>query len=70
MTYLALRGRGDLPRSAVRRIGARCDRFEAAWAAGGQPRAEDFRDGVPPAGRPAALRELLALELWLRRAGG
>jgi WD40 repeat protein len=47
-----------------------CDRFEAAWKAGGQPRAEDFLGGQPGPGRSALLRELVLLEAYYRQARG
>ena len=47
-----------------------CDRFEAAWAAGEQPRIEAYLAEADEAGRPALLRELLATELAIRRSTG
>src|SRR5712692_10110628 len=52
--------------SARLSMDAVCDRFEAAWKAGQQPRIEDFLDAAPAADRPRLLRELLALELGHR----
>ena len=47
-----------------------CDRFEAAWKAGERPVLDDFLSAIPPEGRPALFRDLLALELVYRRRGG
>jgi serine/threonine protein kinase len=63
-------GEGRRPDSPVRRIDATCDRFEAAWRAGREPRIEDFLADAEAADRPALLRELLALEVELRRGRG
>ena len=54
----------------VLRLERLCDRFEAAWGAGSGPRIEDYLAEVDGAARPEFLRELLRLELALRRAGG
>ena len=62
--------RGAPARSVVRRLDARCDRFEAAWLAGRRPRIEDELVAVARAERPALVRELLALELELLRGRG
>ena len=58
------------PDSPARRIDAACDRFEAAWRAGQDPRIEDFLDAAAEAERPALLRELITLEVELRRGRG
>ena len=47
-----------------------CDRFEAAWRQGRGPRIEELLAGSPPHQRGALLRELVALEVELRRARG
>jgi hypothetical protein len=47
-----------------------CNRFEAAWKAGGQPRLEDFLGDAPGPERPALLRELVLLDAYYRRRGG
>jgi serine/threonine protein kinase len=47
-----------------------CDRFEAAWREGRSPCVEEFLAGSPTHRRGALLRELVALEVELRRAGG
>src|SRR5207248_924363 len=53
------------------RIDEACDRFEAAWRAGGRrPRIEDELAAVAEGERPALFRELLAVELELRRSAG
>jgi serine/threonine protein kinase len=61
---------GRHPDSPARRIDAACDRFEAAWRSGHDPRIEDVLAVVDAADRPALLRELLALELELHRGRG
>ena len=62
-------GEGRLARPSER-VDEACDRFEAAWRAGQQPRIEGFLVDADAADRPALLRELLALELELARAEG
>ncbi len=47
-----------------------CDRFEAAWKSGQQPRLESHLESLPEAARERAFRELLELELAYRRRGG
>jgi WD40 repeat protein len=47
-----------------------CNRFEAAWKAGGRPRAEDFLGGASEPARSALLRELVLLEAYYRRTRG
>jgi serine/threonine-protein kinase len=59
-----------LSESLARRVDQVCNRFEAAWKAGGRPRAEDFLSDVPGPGRAALLRELIALEVYYRRRSG
>jgi hypothetical protein len=61
---------GRRPDSPARRIDAACDRFEAAWRGGHDPRMEDFLDGAAEPERPALLRALITLELELRRGRG
>ena len=53
-----------------REINQRCVEFEAAWRAGHQPRIEDYLGRVRDNGRGAALRELVAREVELRRVAG
>jgi eukaryotic-like serine/threonine-protein kinase len=62
--------RAKRPDSLDRRIDAACDRFEAAWRAGERPRIEAALDDSDLAERPALLRELVALEIELRRGVG
>jgi WD40 repeat protein/tRNA A-37 threonylcarbamoyl transferase component Bud32 len=47
-----------------------CDRFEAAWDQDARPRIESYLEAMPEVVRPALLRELLAVELELRRRQG
>ena len=49
---------------------AECERFEAMWRDGGDPRIEAFLEGVAPSRRQRLLRELLAIEIELRAARG
>jgi serine/threonine-protein kinase len=52
------------------RINRACDRFEAAWRAGGRPRIEDDLEGKAEPEQSLLVRELLAVELhWRLRAG-
>src|SRR5690606_29991265 len=53
----------------ARLVNDACERFEGAWRSDGRPRIEDAMAGAG-AGRRLLLRELLALELELRREGG
>ena len=52
------------------RVEAVCDRFEAAWKAGGRPRIEDYLGDLPEPGRSALLHALLELELAYRDRAG
>jgi hypothetical protein len=56
--------------SLARLVDQVCNRFEAAWKAGGRPRLEDFLGDLPEPGRAALLRELIALDVYYRRARG
>src|SRR6266851_8127627 len=58
------------PLSVEKRVDEACDRFEAAWRAGHRPRIEDYLAEVASAERPTFFRQLLLLELELRRSGG
>jgi serine/threonine protein kinase len=60
----------DLPPTQVARLDRACDRFEDAWRAGHRLQIENFLSEVPEPERPELLRELLLLELELRRAEG
>jgi WD40 repeat protein/tetratricopeptide (TPR) repeat protein/tRNA A-37 threonylcarbamoyl transferase component Bud32 len=60
----------DRPTRPSERIDELCDRFEAAWRSGREPRIELYLDDADGADRPALLRELLALEIELRRQRG
>ena len=59
-----------LPRSVRRRVVQVCDRYEQADRAGRGLRIEDCVADVPEPERPAVLRELIALDLRLRRERG
>src|SRR6516165_5459347 len=52
------------------RVIAVCERFEAAWNGGRAERIEDLQDELSGPLRSRLFRELLALELELRRARG
>jgi serine/threonine-protein kinase len=52
----------------ARRVDRACDRFEAAWRH--RPRIEDYLADCPEPERSALLRELIDLEIELRRAQG
>jgi formylglycine-generating enzyme required for sulfatase activity/tRNA A-37 threonylcarbamoyl transferase component Bud32 len=58
------------PSSLALHVDAVCNRFEAAWRAGGHPRIEAYLSDTPEPGRSELLRELLALELEYRRGRG
>lgn len=64
--------RGSSPSSfdAAEAVDAACDRFEADWRAGRTPRIEDYLADQPPANRVDLVRELIALEVELRRQAG
>ena len=66
-------GRGNFasrPVDRAQRVNAACDRFEAAWGAGPRPGVEGYLAEAPAADRAALLRELLGIELELRRGLG
>jgi hypothetical protein len=56
--------------SLARQVDQACNRFEAAWKGGGQPRLEDFVGAAPGPERAALLRELVPLDVYYRRARG
>jgi eukaryotic-like serine/threonine-protein kinase len=58
------------PDSPARRVDAACDRFEAAWRGGQDPRIEDFLETAAKQERPALLRALITLEVELRQGRG
>ena len=70
MSAEALPKGGRRPELPVHRVDEACDRFEAEWRSGREPRIEEYLGPVAPPERPALLRELLALELELRRGRG
>jgi serine/threonine protein kinase len=47
-----------------------CDQFESAWREGERPQIKQFLAKVPERAQRAAFRELLAVEVELRRSGG
>jgi eukaryotic-like serine/threonine-protein kinase len=56
--------------SQLWRVDAACDAFETAWRSGGGPRIESYLGATTPHQRGGLVRELMALELELRRAAG
>ncbi len=61
---------GGLATTQAWRVDAVCQRFEVEWRAGSEPRIEDFLPQADQPQRAALFRELLALELELRRDRG
>src|SRR5262245_18562820 len=59
-----------LGESALARIDELCDRFEAAWKAGGTPDLSALLGEATPEQRPALFRELFRLEMHYRRLRG
>src|SRR5262249_43542463 len=62
--------RQTLTPSLAARVDEACDRFEQEWEAGPRPRIEDYLGRAAEGERPALLRELLVLEVELRRRQG
>jgi eukaryotic-like serine/threonine-protein kinase len=60
----------ELPLDVLDKIHQICDRFEAAWEAGEQPRIEDYLGQIAEPYRLAVLRDLLAAELNARSRRG
>src|SRR5262249_12619877 len=58
----------QVPLEVLERIDVICDRFLAAWEAGGRPRIEARLAEVAEPFRPALVRDLLAGELDARRS--
>jgi WD40 repeat protein len=56
--------------SLARVVDQVCNRFEAAWKAGGRPRIEAFLGDTPGPERAALLGELVPLDVYYRRARG
>jgi serine/threonine-protein kinase len=54
----------------ARRVNRFCERFELAWRGEGRPAIEEFLEAADPADRSPLFRELLALEIELRRKAG
>jgi eukaryotic-like serine/threonine-protein kinase len=65
-------GRDHDPESLAqaRRVNLACERFELAWRVGEEPRIEDVLSVTALGDRDFLLRELLALEIELRRGQG
>jgi serine/threonine protein kinase len=61
---------GALPPTHAWRVDAMCQRFESEWRAGHEPRIEIFMAQADQPQRVALFRELLALELELRKGCG
>src|SRR5262249_17412926 len=61
----------DLPAlSLLERLSALVEHFEADWRAGKHTRIEALLDEIPESDRTEALRQLIALEMDLRRLSG
>jgi hypothetical protein len=60
-------GDGGVSLSAEHRVDAVCQRFEAAWRAGEEPRFEDYLQGWQEPDRSVLLRELVLLDQEYRR---
>ncbi len=61
---------GQLGVSLMLRLNELCNRFEAAWRSGSPPRIEDLLATFREEERPAALRQLIPLEVDYRRVRG
>jgi serine/threonine protein kinase len=66
----AISGDDSLSLTAFEGIVRACDRFEAAWRQGRGPRIEEFLTESPTPQGGTLLRELVALEVELRKARG
>src|SRR5438067_7100804 len=51
-------------------LDAACDAFETKWRAGGRPDVRAAALELPDAARPAALRELVQLDVYYRTRAG
>lgn len=60
----------SVPVDVLREINRLCVGFEKAWRDGKSPRLEDFASSMSGAPHVAALRELIAQEVDLRREAG
>jgi formylglycine-generating enzyme required for sulfatase activity len=60
----------DVPPAAAKEIDSLCLQFKQAWQAGCAPRLEEYCARAPQDARGDALRELIAVEVDLRRAAG
>lgn len=58
---------GDPTLSVAERVDAACDRFEAEWKAGSQPRIDDYLAAAPESDHVDLRQALRALELELQR---
>ena len=58
------------PMSRRERVDKVCDEFEQQWRAGQEPQIETFVDKADAADRDLLLRELVRLEIELRREAG
>ena len=57
----------SLKASDLSRIDRVCDRFEAAWQAGDEPKLEDYLGDTPEPERSVLRRELLAIDAERRK---
>ena len=56
--------------SLAEQVDAECDRYEAAFRAGHNPRMEAFLQTIDPSARPALFRALFELDIELRKGQG
>ena len=61
---------GGLPVEQALLLEAACDAFEAGWRAGSRPDVASAAAGLPEPVRPAAVRELVRLDVHYRRRAG
>src|SRR6516164_4498626 len=61
---------GDASLARARAVNRRCEQFEAAWRAGARPAIASYLEAAEPVERSALFRELLELEIELRREHG
>ena len=68
MTGEQIFDRANLSSQLLEQIDAVCDRFEADWLAGRNPRIEDALGDSPNAEHSVLLHELIVLDLDLKQA--
>jgi serine/threonine protein kinase len=63
-------GYENLTHSAAHHVDTACDRFESAWRSGQRPAIEAFLDQIEGEDQRVLLRELILLEIGIRRRAG